>query len=462
MGARRPLVRVNGRIAALPAGDTLDKASVGLGSVDNTADANKPVSTAQQDALNLKIATSQRGVANGVATLDASGLVPAAQLPSYVDDVIEVASQASLPTTGEPGKIYITDDTNQQYRWSGSQYVPLVASPGTTDAVPEGTTNKYFTAARVLATALAGIGFSDSSAVVAADTVLSGLGKLQAQITAAASVLAANVRGTVLTGLVTTSSAAVAATDSVLVAFGKLQARLNALGTAANANLTTSTTDTTIGSVMKVGDFGLGSDVILLASGVNWDTVTTPGLYFIPSATGTNAPLSGGNFFLQVVKSGTSIKQIATLFGSATAFERPQSSGTWLAWDKRVTLSTVIGTVSQIGGVPTGTIFETNTNANGTYTKYADGTMICFYTQTAAVTTSAGGSAPFSGLSGGMTFPATFISVPKVLPLAHASTNAPCWATTQYAGTSTTAIYLFSNSTSGAAQPGYVAVGRWF
>lgn len=54
MGARRPLVRVNGRIAALPSGDTIDKASVGLGNVDNTADAKKPVSAAQQDALNLK------------------------------------------------------------------------------------------------------------------------------------------------------------------------------------------------------------------------------------------------------------------------------------------------------------------------------------------------------------------------------------------------------------------------
>lgn len=58
MGARRPLVRVNGRIAALPSGDTIDKTSVGLGNVDNTADANKPVSAAQQAALDLKVAKS--------------------------------------------------------------------------------------------------------------------------------------------------------------------------------------------------------------------------------------------------------------------------------------------------------------------------------------------------------------------------------------------------------------------
>ena len=40
-------------------------------------------------ADNTKIPTSEKGKANGVATLDASGLVPSSQLPSYVDDVIE-------------------------------------------------------------------------------------------------------------------------------------------------------------------------------------------------------------------------------------------------------------------------------------------------------------------------------------------------------------------------------------
>lgn len=79
-----------------------------------------------------------------------AGKVPAGQLPAYVDDVIEVANLASMPTTGEASKIYVTLDTNKQYRWSGSIYVEISASPGSTDAVPEGTTNKYFTNARAL------------------------------------------------------------------------------------------------------------------------------------------------------------------------------------------------------------------------------------------------------------------------------------------------------------------------
>lgn len=56
------------------------------------------------------------------------GKVPASQLPSYVDDVLEYANFAALPGTGETGKIYVTLDTNLTYRWSGSAYVEISAS----------------------------------------------------------------------------------------------------------------------------------------------------------------------------------------------------------------------------------------------------------------------------------------------------------------------------------------------
>ncbi len=119
---------------------------------------------------------------NGYAGLDGTGKVAASQLPSYVDDVLEFTSYPTLPATGETGKIYVTLDTNLEYRWSGSAYIQLVASPGTTDNVPEGSTNKYFTAARAIASALTGLGVGDASAVTAADTIVIGIGKLQAQI----------------------------------------------------------------------------------------------------------------------------------------------------------------------------------------------------------------------------------------------------------------------------------------
>lgn len=53
------------------------------------------------------------------------GKVPSSQLPSYVDDVIEVANFAALPVTGETGKIYVTLDTGFIYRWSGSAYIRI-------------------------------------------------------------------------------------------------------------------------------------------------------------------------------------------------------------------------------------------------------------------------------------------------------------------------------------------------
>ena len=140
------------------------KDQVGLGNVDNTADKDKPISDATQKALDsiktetntiiethiadknnphevtkeqiglgevtndAQVKRSEMGVAGGVATLDATGKVPSSQLPSFVDDVIEVDSFDLLPETGETGKIYVTKDTNLTYRWSGSRYIEISES----------------------------------------------------------------------------------------------------------------------------------------------------------------------------------------------------------------------------------------------------------------------------------------------------------------------------------------------
>ena len=139
---------------------------------------------AKQDSLGFTPEnTANKNQGNGYAGLDGSGKVISSLLPSYVDEVQEFASFSALPGTGTAGVIYITLDTNAEYRWGGSIYVQLVASPGSTDAVPEGSTNLYFTAARVLATVLSGLSFGTISAVSATDTILAAIGKLQAQIT---------------------------------------------------------------------------------------------------------------------------------------------------------------------------------------------------------------------------------------------------------------------------------------
>ena len=78
--------------------------------------------------LNTKLNTSLKGAVSGLAELDSSGKVPSSQLPSYVDDVLEYTNKASFPAKGESGKIYIAQDTNKTYRWSGSTYVEISPS----------------------------------------------------------------------------------------------------------------------------------------------------------------------------------------------------------------------------------------------------------------------------------------------------------------------------------------------
>ena len=83
------------------------------------------------------INTTQKGSANGVATLDGNGKVPSSQLPSYVDDVVEgyyyngqfyTDSAHTQLITPETGKIYVDLNTNKTYRWGGTTYVEISQS----------------------------------------------------------------------------------------------------------------------------------------------------------------------------------------------------------------------------------------------------------------------------------------------------------------------------------------------
>ena len=114
------------------------------------------VETGKMDA-NLK------GAALGVAELDANGLVPSTQLPSYVDDVIEGYYNANdgkfyeestyvTEIVGETGKIYVDLATDKQYRWSGSMFVPITNSPTVfSDTLTAGNTTITFTDGKIAA-----------------------------------------------------------------------------------------------------------------------------------------------------------------------------------------------------------------------------------------------------------------------------------------------------------------------
>ena len=128
------------------AAGTLDKNAVGLGNVDNTSDANKPVSTATATALSAKQDTSAKGVAGGYASLDGGGKVPVAQLPNSIMEYQGVwDATTNTPTlangTGSPGDVYrvsvagtslsLTVDVGDYVIYNGSTW----EKSDTTDAV---------------------------------------------------------------------------------------------------------------------------------------------------------------------------------------------------------------------------------------------------------------------------------------------------------------------------------------
>ena len=117
---------------ALTADITLAKGDVGLGNVDNKSSATirgEITSNNVTTALGFTpLDATLKGAVNGIAELDANGHVPASQLPSYVDDVLEFDNQAGFPTTGEADKIYVAKDTNKIYRWGGTSYIEISSS----------------------------------------------------------------------------------------------------------------------------------------------------------------------------------------------------------------------------------------------------------------------------------------------------------------------------------------------
>lgn len=122
--------------------------ATGSGSVDGSANVATALTLANSGVTAgtyTKITVDAKGRATSGTTLSAtdipnldaakitSGVLDAARLPSYVDDVLEYANLAGFPATGEAGKIYVALDTNKTYRWSGTVYVYITS--GAVDSV---------------------------------------------------------------------------------------------------------------------------------------------------------------------------------------------------------------------------------------------------------------------------------------------------------------------------------------
>lgn len=150
-----------------------------------------------------------------------------------------------------------------------------------------------------------------------------------------------------------------------------------------NGLIQTSSTDSTAGRLLTVGSFGLGSSGPDLNVVTNLDTVFNVGFYkFSGAITGAPPQFAGvGGSLIVHSLGGNFVQQIAISVPGATndpvmCIRHYNSSGVPGSWVKVFTNANIVGTVSVSGTLPTGTIFETATNANGTYTKFTDGTLI--------------------------------------------------------------------------------------
>ena len=233
--------------------------------------------------------------------------------------------------------------------------------------------------------------------------------------------------------------------------------------------VTQSTTDTTAGRLLQVGDFGVGSSQPPIISNIN-DHEIKPGFYQYNAGSGsTNGPeLYGTVISAQATLNASNYGGWASqmFFGTVGGFyvRRNASAGSasWDPWERVLTQKSILGTVSQSGGVPTGRIIERGSNANGTYVRFADGTQICWIVEARNDTVGANGTVSV----GAWTFPATFAAGATT---AHMSINHSGCIVVSNANTTTTAmpdLYLRNVTASGITLSSInlmiTAFGRWY
>jgi hypothetical protein len=157
----------------------------------------------------------------------------------------------------------------------------------------------------------------------------------------------------------------------------------------------------------------------------------------------------------------------ATTASTEGGWRRERSGAGWSPWRRDYHAGNIIGTVSQSGGVPTGAGFEAGANASGVYVRFADGSQICWHSESAAgeqATSQGIGNIFRSPESRSFTFPASFSTPPKVTPDAIRTAGVvwPAQGSGSISNNSFSGVFLMSATSNGAGRLGYIAVGRWF
>lgn len=218
-----------------------------------------------------------------------------------------------------------------------------------------------------------------------------------------------------------------------------------------------------------VDQFGIGKSSGSPITDADADTLVYTGVYRTgPTWTGsvyvgTNGANQGTLYHAQSYTDLTYSTQLWMRMQDTEIHIRHKNNGVWSQWSKCYLNTNIVGTVSQSGGIPTGAIIETGSNANGTYTKFADGTMICRHlVATASIAcTTADTVFGFKSPNQTWTYPAALTSL---VSYQISGLNTPVtFATT--VGNNTTAQYVWHSAGSSAATTRYAGLlvtGRWY
>lgn len=157
--------------------------------------------------------------------------------------------------------------------------------------------------------------------------------------------------------------------------------------------------DGTPGRLMAVGAFGLGGSAILYGASDDLNDLPPNSHFFrfdAGSSLPANTPFDGFGAGYQIYRSNSLRIQVVHQFSgsnNANTYMRSRTSEGWGPWVLSYDQSTILGSVSQVAGEPTGALVERGSNANGEYVRFADGTQFCTNSN-AAITTA---PAPFAG-----------------------------------------------------------------
>lgn len=211
--------------------------------------------------------------------------------------------------------------------------------------------------------------------------------------------------------------------------------------------------DTTAGALLSVGAFGLGAEDAQTISDLDTATSLRTGFYRIAGSATANKPgtLAFGTCIILRYNSGA-FHQIAIGSAMQNIWIRYFSTPSFTNWFRVYTDRNILGTVSQTTGLPTGSIIERGSGANGQYVRFADGTQIC----THSLLTSSSAAQTW-------TYQASFASLDSVQVTATTAGQARMGTTNGPGNNSNVGVNLWNTAGSRVAEVAWLmAVGRWF